>query len=138
MLRRLILLLALAAQTACVNTLAGAARTDVGASTRDHSTIDATDMDGLQVANLYEAVERLHPEWIRGRQTNRASRDRDGQILAGQAELFIDGTRQGTIDIMKSMRPRDVSLIRFYSASEAQAKFGMGNMATVIALTTAK
>lgn len=95
-------------------------------------------MDGLQVANLYEAVERLHPEWIRGRQTNRASRDRDGQILAGQAELFIDGTRQGTIDIMKSMRPRDVSLIRFYSASEAQAKFGMGNMATVIALTTAK
>jgi hypothetical protein len=138
MIRRLVLLLGFAAQTACSNGLAGAPHTAAGAVTRDHSVIDAADMEPLQVANLYEAVEKLHPEWIRGRQTNRASRDRDGQILAGQAELFIDGARQGSIDLMRSMRVQDVTMIRFYSASEAQAKFGMGNMTTVIALTTPK
>ena len=82
MIRRLVLLLGFAAQAACSNGLAGAPHTAAGAVTRDHSVIDAADMEPLQVANLYEAVEKLHPEWIRGRQTNRASRDRDGQILA--------------------------------------------------------
>jgi len=129
---------AAAAQTACANGLAGAPHSEAGAVTRDHTVIDATDMEPLQVANLYEAVEKLHPEWIRGRQTNRASRDRDGQILPGQSELFIDGQRQGSIDLMRSMRVGDVRTVKFYSASEAQAKFGMGNMTTVIALTTAK
>ena len=138
MTRRLILLLGFAAQTACANGLAGAPHTAAGAVTRDHTVIDAIDMESLPVANLYEAVEKLHPEWIRGRQTNRASRDRDGQILAGQAELFIDGARQGSIELMRSMQVKDVATVKFYSASAAQAKFGMGNMTTVIALTTAK
>jgi hypothetical protein len=138
MIRRLTLLLAVAAQTACTNSLAGAPHSEAGAVTRDHTVIDATDMAPLQVSNLYEAVERLHPEWIRGRQTNRASRDTDGQILAGQAELFIDGARQGSIDLMRSMHVQDVSMVKFYSAAEAQAKFGSGNMTSVIALTTAK
>jgi hypothetical protein len=140
MIRGLTVLLAFAAaaQTGCANGLAGAPHSEAGATTRDHTVIVATDMESLQVANLYEAVEKLHPEWIRGRQTNRASRDRDGQILPGQSELFIDGQRQGSIDLMRSMRVGDVTTVKFYSASEAQAKFGMGNMTTVIALTTAK
>lgn len=138
MTRRLLPLLALAAQTACSPGLAGAPHTEAGALAHDRTVIEQSDMTSLQAANLYEAVAKLHPEWIRGRQTNRVSRDRDGQILAGQSELFIDGQRQGSIELMKTMRVYDVALIKFYSASEAQAKFGMGNMTTVIAITTAK
>src|SRR4051812_43976895 len=61
MIRRLVVVLGFAAQTACSNGLAGAPHTAAGAVTRDHSTIDAEDLAPLQVANLYEAVEKLHP-----------------------------------------------------------------------------
>jgi len=139
MIRRSGLLLVLAAQTACAPGLAGARQTEAVAGTRDHSIIEAVDMVDLQVANLFEAVEKLHPEWIRGRQTNAAARDRmSGQVLAGNSELFVDGQRQGSIDLMRSMRISEVSFIKFYSASEAQVKFGSRNNTTAIAVTTAK
>lgn len=132
------LLPALVAQTGCSSGLAGAPHSEAGAISRDHSVIEQGDMADLQVANLYEAVQKLHPEWIRGRQTNRVSRDADGQILAGQAELFIDGQRRGSIELMRQLQVRDVSSVKFYTASEAQAKFGSGNMTSAIALTMAK
>ena len=139
MIRRWPLLLVLAAQTACATGVAGMRHVEPVAGTRDHTIIEADDMIDLQVANLFEAVEKLHPEWIRGRQSNRASRDvMSGQILAGNSELFVDGQRQGSIELMKSMRISEVSFIKFYSASEAQVKFGSRNNTTAIAVTTAK
>jgi hypothetical protein len=132
--RRPTLVLSLLIAAACGSS--GGSAGSVSTPTHDRSVIPYEDMQrATGVNNLYEVVQRLRPEWLksRGVQANQMNR---GQIIETAAVVYIDGQRNGEVDMLKSMPIRGLAALRFYSASEAQVKFGTGNMAPVIEVIT--
>ena len=131
--RRTTLILSLAIAAACGTT---ASNGTSAAPARDHNVIPFEDMQqATGVNNLYEVVQRLRPEWLkaRGGYANQANR---GQVIEPATVVYVDGQRSGELDMLKSMPVRGLAGLRFYSASEAQVKFGTGNMAPVIQVIT--
>ena len=128
--RRPTLLLSLAIAVACGGSGA------VSTPTHDRSVIPFEDMQrATGVNNLYEVVQRLRPEWLKAR-GGYANQMNCGQVIETTAVVYIDGQRNGELDMLKSMPVRGLAALRFYSASEAQVKFGTGNMAPVIEVIT--
>jgi hypothetical protein len=87
----------------------------------------------LPTSNLYDVVQRLHPDWLLkrtsatlGTVTGRtSSTDLDVQV-------FIGTQRAGNTDVLKQLPIDGIESLRYYSASEAQGRFGNGNMNGVI------
>jgi hypothetical protein len=129
-----------AAACASSGTSAGTgASASVAASPRhDRSVITADDMKDLQVSNLFEVVERLHPEWLvqrntagMGRASGRSSSTNDTDV-----QVYFDMQRAGSTDMLKQLPVTSASSLRYYTASEAQARFGNGNLNGVIQVVT--
>lgn len=88
-------------------------------------------MKDLSVSNLLEVVQRLHPEWLSPRnaasvaspKTRAASSSTDVAV-----QVYVDLQRAGTSDILSQMSPNMAISLKYYSASEAQARFGNGNI----------
>ncbi|HXT14594.1 MAG TPA: hypothetical protein VN706_03140 [Gemmatimonadaceae bacterium] len=132
--------------TACASGSAGAASESASAVNpaadvphRDRNTILAEDMHDLTVTNLYDAVQRLHPEWLNPRNSSSIGR-RSGLTneASNDIQVYIDTQRAGNTDMLKSMALSTAVALKFYSASEAQARFGTGNLNGVIQVVMTK
>jgi hypothetical protein len=95
-------------------------------------------MKDLQVSNLYDAVQRLHPEWLvqrnaasMGRASGRSSGTNDTDV-----QVYFDMQRAGNTDMLKQLPVSSVASLKYYTASEAQARFGNGNLNGVIQVIT--
>jgi hypothetical protein len=105
---------------------------------RDRSVIQNDEIQNVQGAlNLYEVVQRIHPEWLNVRSTS-TSGQRNGTAMNtdSQVQVYIDTQRAGTVDILKTMPLRSASSLKYYSASDAQARFGTGNLSGAIQVIT--
>lgn len=51
--------------------------------------------------------------------------------------VYVDNQRVGGLDVLREMTSTTALSLRFYSASEAQSRFGLGNLQGVIQVTTA-
>ena len=128
------------AGAACASsgTSAGTSASVAGAPRRDRSVITAEDMKDLQVSNLFEVVQRLHPEWLvqrnsagMGRASGRSSNTNDTDV-----QVYFDMQRAGGVDMLKQLPVNGASSLKYYTASEAQARFGNGNLNGVIQVVT--
>jgi len=111
-----------------------------GSPRRGRYTMLAEEIQATPALNLYEVVVRAHPEWLTVRTTG-TSGQRKGlsQNTDYEIQVYIDTQRAGTTEILKSMSTRGVTLMRYYSASDAQTRFGSGNLNGAIqVVTTAK
>jgi len=120
MLRRLIPLLALAA-LACAR---GPSVDRPARTTRD--VITREELATVQVANVLEAIQRLRPDMLRERGTRR----RNDAIV-----VYINGQRAGYVDVLRSVRATDVTIIRKISAADATTRHGTGHAGGVIEVT---
>jgi hypothetical protein len=104
--------------------------------------ITADEIARVNVQNGYEAVQKLRPALLRQRQV--ASANGQGglgkdappitgtNVSAGQLVVYVDGTRLGDIDQLRQISASSIATIRYYSASEAQLKWGSGHPGGVI------
>lgn len=134
----------LCAITAC----AGAARSGstpggsaVGASQaggpaptrRDRTVISSADLREIPASNLYEVVQRLHADWLVARNSSTV-----GNVMGRAArmdsdiQVYIGSQRAGSIDVLKQLPTNGIESLKYLSASEAQGKFGNGNLNGVI------
>ncbi len=132
----------LTAVTACASAGGSAATGDqLSAETAikpSRNVILPQDMEQIPVANLYEAVVRLHPEWLNVRATGSAGQRKGlSQSTDTEVQVFLDMQRAGTAEFLRTMAIRGVVAVRYYSASDAQARFGSGNLSGVIQVVTA-
>lgn len=67
--------------------------------------------------DLYRAVERLRPQWLRPRGQGSPSG-------ATVVTLFLDGSPRGSVAEMRGMLVDNVDEVTYYSASEAAFQFG--------------
>lgn len=76
-------------------------------------------------ANVYDAVQALHGNWLRAR-----GADSFGQ--SGQVQVYMDGTRVGGVENLRSIRTVEVAYVRFYDGITAGMRWGLGHQHGVI------
>jgi hypothetical protein len=108
--------------------------------------ITADEIARVNVQNGYEAVQKLRPALLRQRQVASANgqggvskdapRITGTNVSAGQLVVYVDGTRLGDIDQLRQISASSIASLRYYSASEAQLKWGSGHPGGVIEVTS--
>ena len=77
--------------------------------------------------NVYEAVEKLRPEWLTSRGPTSVT-----DPTPTVASVYTGGTMLGKADYLREMRILDVTEVRYWNAGQASARFGMGHPRGVI------
>jgi len=117
--RRLAMVIAMSAVAAC----SGATRS----SGQNRNVITVADIEAINVSNAMDVIQRLHPEFLRGRGRN--------SIASGDAQfpvVYVDGVRAGELEVLRSIPAHDVREIRFVSAADATTRYGTGHTGGVI------
>lgn len=135
-LRRAVLLITAATTVACAAASGG---TSAGPR-RDRNTITTDELRTTQASTLFDVVQRLHPEWLvphtQGAVGSASGRSITGSGSDTDIQVFMDTQHAGSIEILKQFTPSQASQLKFYSSSEAQARFGNGNLNGVIQIVT--
>jgi type IV pilus biogenesis protein CpaD/CtpE len=128
---RAVALLCLAATLVAACASPGAARRSDAGPRPDPDVITADEFAPMTGTTLYDVVRSLRPAWIlRSRPT--------ALLAANQAQLivYVDGTRYGNMDSLRQLTPNGVATVRYYSPSNAEARFGPGHLLGAIEVTT--
>jgi hypothetical protein len=98
------------------------------------TVITADEIAKVSVTNGYEVVQKLRPAMLSQRQV--ASAHGQGGVAAdappikgtavesGQVVVYMDGTRLGGVEQLRQITASTIATLRYYSASEAQLKWG--------------
>ena len=96
-----------------------ASRPTTGATVRSGSTdfITQAEIEATPASNAYDLVVRLRPRWLQqGQRTGSIS----GGTIATQAVLvYLDGSRIGTIEALRSISVGDFKSLQWYDAIRA-------------------
>jgi len=95
--------------------IAGCAGGGSGSSGGGSDRITGEDLGSVDVANLYEVVQRLRPRWLEVRRT--AGFEQDAAVL-----VFMDRTYLGGVDELRSLGPETAASLQYMGASQAQAE----------------
>ncbi len=101
------------------------------------NVIELGELDSAVAPNLLEVVRQLRPEWLQ-RSTSGVRSIRSGSAGANgdQLNVYVDEVRHAGTSVLAQFNPNGVTGIRYYTASEAQIRFGEGNTAGVIHVVT--
>ena len=80
--------------------------------------------------NLFDVVRALRPMWLR-QITATVQSSQDIGVT-----VYVDNQRVGSVDVLREMPPTNAVSLHYYSASEAQSHFGLGNLHGVIQVIT--
>jgi hypothetical protein len=97
--------------------------------------ITADELRDSRETSLYNAVQRMRPDWLRGRGPTSLSTGTSSQG-SDAINVYMDLQRLGSVEMLKSMSLTTATSLKFYSASEAQMRFGTGNPNGVIQIVT--
>jgi len=97
----------------------------------DRNVITSQELQGVRVATAFEAVQQLRPQFLRGRGRGSLS-----SVQPEHAVVYVDGVRNGSIEVLRSFRAGDLAEIRYLSASAATMRYGLDHDAGVIEVRT--
>lgn len=85
-----------------------------------------------QATNMYDVIRTRRPDWLR------RSGTRPTSFTGPPAEIvvYLDGQRFGGLESLVRLSATSVRYAQFLTPSEAQARFGQGNLGGVIHLHT--
>ena len=114
----------------CAPAAACAGRT----SPKDSSRVDGNVITQEQIiehhfTNAYEAVEALHSNWFQ-------TRGADSFRAPTQVQVYLDDTRLGGIETLRSIATAGVVFIRYYDGVTATARWGLDHGQGVIFVST--
>jgi len=126
---------ALASITACASATGGS---HAATARHDSSVITAEDMSQLHVNNLYEVVQRLHPEWLtpRNAQTLATTPSGSSAAMTMQADVYLDSQHAGSVDVLRQIPIAGAASIHHYDAAQSEVRFGTGLPNGVIQVIT--
>lgn len=81
------------------------------------------------VSNLYQAVQRLRPRFLRGRIGSRSFRGTDGVVV------YFEGVRLGGVQELRRIAIDSVAEVRYLGAQDATTKYGTNHGAGVLEIT---
>jgi hypothetical protein len=101
-------------------------------SPNNESLITLDEIENSHQPTLYDVVRALRPNWLRNAPSAVRS-DVDAGI-----SVYLDTQRAGSIDVLRQMPSSSATSLRFYTASEAQSQFGLGNLHGVIQVVSSR
>jgi hypothetical protein len=91
---------------------------------RTRDQISREELSEMSAMSLYEVVQRIHPEWLQSRNQVGGGRNTS---TASVVQVYMDTQRLGTVDMLRQISVNAAASLRYYSAADAQARFGTGN-----------
>jgi hypothetical protein len=122
---RLFLLALTALAVACASSGTGG-----GGTARNRDVITRAQIDSASVQDIYAVVQRYRPEYLR---------DRGGGTMQTANVLpvvYVDGSRRGGPETLRSLRTYDVEEVRFLSGADATTRYGTDHLAGAIEVKT--
>ena len=126
MVGRLVIALALAAAAGCSHPRLGPG--DVYNS----QVITEDEIVASRAANAYEVIHKLRANFL----TNRGETSFNRTQSNPYPTVYLDDQEFGPISSLSSIPAAQITQIRMYRVSEANAKYGTHNVSGVIAITT--
>jgi hypothetical protein len=124
MVQRLAVLLMLVVATAC----AGTTRTS---ESSNRNLITRPEITETRAGTAYEVVQQLRPDFLRGRPSGTGT-----SVVNMFPVVYLDGTRLGELEQMRTIPAAIVLTIQLISASDATTRWGTGYPAGVIEVKT--
>jgi hypothetical protein len=97
----------------------------------DSQVITEDEIVDSRASNAYEVIHKLRANFL----TNRGKTSVN-DTQSPYPTVYVDDQEFGPISTLSSIPASQVSMIRLYRVSEANAKFGNHNLGGVIAITT--
>jgi hypothetical protein len=88
--------------------------------------------------NAYDVIHRLRPNFLVSRGEVTLGNVQTTQTNTPYPNVYLDGLAYGDINSLRNIDSSQLIEVRMYQAWEAQTKFGLGNNAGVIAISTHK
>ena len=107
----------------------GAQSSGVPEPARKSDVVTMEELARSNASTLYEALHHLRPAWFR-RSPTTLRPDAEGDVV-----IYLDQTRLGGPETLRSVDVPAVVAVRYYSASEAQARYGLGHLHGAIQVT---
>ncbi|HJQ21635.1 MAG TPA: hypothetical protein VJ867_14905 [Gemmatimonadaceae bacterium] len=105
--------------------------TTAGAAPRRSSmTITGDEMVAAGVSNVYDAIQRLRPQWLT------SSRMR-GAGTSDELQVYIDMNRYGALESLRQLPIGGIAEARYLNAAEATNRYGTGHSGGVILIMLA-
>src|SRR5687768_5443015 len=102
-----------------------ASRTESGEAARGTTNlVTRQEIASIPEGNLYDALQRLRPAFLRPRSTATAG----NQVPI----VFVDGLRRGSLDYLRAINNREVAEVRYVGAIDATTRYGMNVPAGVL------
>lgn len=117
---------------ACGPNTAGSPGSGQTAPQRSSNVVTAEEIQRAGNQDLYDTLKRLRPAWFRSAPTTGMGGLTDGMVV------YIDGQRMGGLAHLRDISPTAVLSVRYYSASEAQMRFGLDNLQGAIDVATTR
>lgn len=125
-LTRLLILLFVVLPHGCATT--GASGTS-GGSSASGNVITRADLEDLQRLNLYQAVQRLRPQWLQ-------TRGLDSFEASNEVVVYVDNQQMGGPEELRRLNPVEVGEIRYLDSRQATTQFGRGHPSGAILVFT--
>ena len=104
--------------------------TQTGANRGTRNVLTQEQLAATNTTNLYEAIEKLRPEWLTSRGPTSVT-----NATPAVPSVYMNGSMLGKAESLRDMRVLDVTEVRYWEAGPASARFGMGHPRGVIELT---
>ena len=95
----------------------------------DRSVITREQMLTGRYATVYDAVAALRSAWLR-------ARGPDSFVQPSVVWVYIDGSRAGGVESLRTIQPQLINTVRFYDGPTATGRWGVDNAAGVIHVST--
>jgi hypothetical protein len=95
------------------------------------NVIAGDELTATGATNVYEAVQRLRPQWLNSARIRRGG---SGDELV----VYLDSNRYGTLTSLRSLSLGGIQEVRYYGASEATNRFGTGHTGGAIVVSMSK
>ena len=89
------------------------------------------ELNATGATNVYEAVQRLRPQWLTSARVRRGG---SGDDLV----VYLDSNRYGSLSSLRSLSLGGVQEVRYFGASEATNRFGTGHTGGAIVVSMSK
>jgi hypothetical protein len=98
----------------------------------DTSVITENEIDSAHAFNALDAISKLRPRFL----VSRGKLSLDPKVPPALPNVYVDNMFYGDVTTLRGIAAGSIESIKFYDVATAQYKFGNGNMAGVIGITT--
>lgn len=108
-----------------------ATTTQQGSARRsDRNVLTAEDFQQQSERNLYDAIARMRPNWLRPQGVNLVSSG------ATPVVVYLNNVRMGGVSVLADLPLDEVERVRFVDGTDAATRYGLNTDGGVIEVTT--